>query len=224
MRAPCQPWRQQQECPVRQEQWRREIWHFLPLQEAQDRFLQTKFDAFRLQRTLTNLTGVVRQGGKEASPGHETRTKWTAAGLCSSIPRPMSTMSVEAELIRTQTVTPCHHHQCRSRGCCAPRLCLYASSSPQREVARWPNQGTSVGHRRPTRAACKQKQESGIEWRRLQRHHVRARTAQFRHRLFIHWRNPCDHDQLCRVVLSHERWRRVLKELAPHMIRLALFF
>ena len=54
----------------------------LPQKKAQDCFLQTKFDAFRFQKkTLTILTGLAQQGGTEASPGHETRTQWTTAGL-----------------------------------------------------------------------------------------------------------------------------------------------
>ena len=37
-------------------------------------------------------------------------------------PRPVSSMSVGAELMRTQSVSTMPSHQCRSRGRCAPRL------------------------------------------------------------------------------------------------------
>ena len=71
---------------------------------------------FRFQRTLTILTGLTQQGGIDASPGHEICTRWTAAGLrqqtasalgrhyAASNTAPVSSMSVEAEPMRTQSV------------------------------------------------------------------------------------------------------------------------
>ena len=81
--------------------------------------LQTKFDAFRFQRTLTNLTVVCGRGGTEASAGHKTRTQWTAVGFDNKQQASLvvtmlfinTTASVEAELIHTQTAgtMPTHH-------------------------------------------------------------------------------------------------------------------
>ena len=83
-------------------------------------------------------------------------------------------MSVEAELLRTQSVSTMLSPPVLFQRCCAPRLGTLCVLFFTREVARWPSQGSPVGNRRSTRAACKRKQE-------FQRPYVKARTAQLTH-------------------------------------------
>ena len=189
-----------------------------PQQEAQDRSLQTKFDAFRFQRTLTNLTGVERQCRKEASPGHKnsytvdsrrfSRTnskRPRSSPCCSSTPQPVSSMSVEAELIRAQTVSTMPSHQCRSRGCCTSRLralCVLLSTKRGGTVAKSRHICLPVeANKGRLQAGARVKGLSGTASYDITSKHGRPNVGIF---LLIYWRNLRDHDRRCRVVLKHQ--------------------
>ena len=93
----------------------------------------------------------------------------------------VSSMSVEAELKRTSQSAPCHRHQCRSRGGCAPRLrTLYVLLSTERwHGGQVKAHLSSIGG--PQGPLITVRKSRRTERRRFQRHHVEARTVQLRH-------------------------------------------
>ena len=182
------------ECPVRQEQRRRGIWYLCLnrrlritlFRQSSMHFASKNSDqpdgccAAGWNRSLARTRNPYTVDSRRSSTTNSKRP-WSSL-CCSSTPRPGSSMSVEAELMRTQSVSTMPSPPVPFQRMLRAQTFPHASSFQQREVARWPSQGTSVGHRRPTRAACKREQEfQGTEWRRLQRPHVKTRTAQCRH-------------------------------------------
>ena len=111
------------------------IWHLCLIGGAGS-LSSDKFDAFRFQRTLTNLTAVVRQGRKKpldtklvhsGQPQVSTtnsKCPWSSP-CCSSTPQPVSSMCVEVEQIHTQTVSTVPSHQYCSKGCGGPDCTRY---------------------------------------------------------------------------------------------------
>ena len=79
----------------------------------------------RVEKKLLD-TKLVHSGQPQVSTTNSKRP-WSSP-CCSSTPQPVSSMSVEAELVRTQTVSTMPSQQCRSRGCCGPDFVHYATS------------------------------------------------------------------------------------------------
>ena len=147
-----------------------------------------------LTRTRNSYTVDSRRSATTNSERHYS--------LCySSTPRPVSSMSVEAELIRTQSV-----NTMPSPPVPFQRMLRAQTSYPVRpplHKERWHGGQVKAhlsaigGPQGPLTSGSK---SQGTEWRRLQRHHVEARTAQLGHSFTRIFR---DHDRRCRVVLNH---------------------
>ena len=158
----------------------------------------------------------MRQGRKEASPGHETRTQWTAAGFDSKQQAPlvvtMLFINTAASVIdvcrsRANTHPVSQHHAIAPvpfRGCCSSRLrtlCVLLSTKRGGTVAKSRHICRPLeANKGRLQAGARVKGLSGAASNDTTSKHGRLNLGIF---LLIQWCNLRDHDRRCRVVLKH---------------------